>query len=160
MAQVKGKKNGPQRTNARAINARQRELKALEMRMAGQPSYDLIAQALGYKGRSSAYRAVMRALDRREQEPAERVRSLELQRLERLLLTYWKRATRQQLPDLSAAKLCLDILARRARMLGLDAPVKVDITDMVREVALAAGLDPTAMLQEARMVVKNAIAEA
>lgn len=159
MAQVKGKKNGPQRTNARALNARQRELKALEMRMAGQP-YSRIAAALGYRGRSSAYTAVMRVLERREQEPAERVRLLELQRLERLLLTYWQRATRQRTPDINAAKLCLDILARRARMLGLDAPVKVDITDLVREVALAAGLDPLAMLNEARMVVKHAMPEA
>jgi hypothetical protein len=156
MAQVQGKKNGPQRTNARAMNARQRELKALEMRMGGHP-YSAIAKALGYRSRSGAYEAVMRVLDRREQEPAERVRHLELQRLERLLLTYWKRATRKQVPDINAAKLCLDILARRARMLGLDAPVKVDITDLVREVALAAGLDPTALLSEARMVVKNAM---
>lgn len=127
--------------------------------MGGTP-YSKIAAALGYRSRSGAYDAVMRVLARREQEPAERVRHLELQRLERLLLTYWKRAIRQRLPDINAAKLCLDILARRARMLGLDAPVKVDITDLVREVALAAGLDPKAMLQEARMVVKNAIAEA
>lgn len=159
MAQVKGKKNGPQRTNARAVNAREREVKALEMRMAGLP-YSQIAAALGYRGRSSAYRAVIRVLDRREQEPAERVRNLELQRLERLLMAYWTRAVRKRKPDVQAAKMCLDILTRRARMLGLDAPVKVDITDLVREVALAAGLDPTAMMSEARQVVKTAMAEA
>lgn len=159
MAQVEGKKNGPQRTNARAMNARQRELQALELRMAGQP-YSQIAKALGYRNRASAYSAVIRVLDRREAEPAERVRNMELQRLERLLQAYWKRAVRKRTPDIAAAKLCLDILARRARMLGLDAPVKVDITDLVREVALAAGLDPNAMLQEARQVVKNAMPEA
>lgn len=159
MAQVAGKKNGPQRTNARALTARQREVKALEMRMGGQP-YSRIAKALGYRGRSSAYTAVMRVLDRREAEPAERVRNLELQRLERLLKAYWSRAVRVRQPDIGAAKLCLDILARRARMLGLDAPVKVDITDLVREVAQAAGLDPHAMLQEARQVVKHAMPEA
>ena len=153
------KKNSPKRTTSRALYARQREVKALELRLAGL-HYNEIAKRLDYANRSSAYAAVIRVLDRREQEPAERVRHIELQRLERLLLTYWSRATRKRKPDISAAKLCLDILARRARMLGLDAPVKVDITDMVREVALAAGLDPISMIQEARMVVKNAIAEA
>lgn len=156
MAHVKGKKNGPQRTNTRAMNARAREVKALEMRMSGLP-YSQIAASLGYKGRSSAYSAVMRVLDRREQEPAEKVRNLELQRLERLLMAYWPRAIRKRAPDVHAAKMCLDILTRRARMLGLDAPVKVDITDLVREVALAAGLDPTAMISEASHVVKNAV---
>jgi hypothetical protein len=75
-------------------------------------------------------------------------------------MTYWPRAIRDLKPDVHAAKMCLDILTRRARMLGLDAPVKVDITDLVREVALAAGLDPTAMLSEAHQVVKTAMAEA
>jgi hypothetical protein len=159
MAQVKGKKNGPQRTNARALIARQREMKSLELRMSGLP-YSQIAKEVGYRSRVSAYNAVMRVLDRREQEPAEKVRHLELQRLERLLMAYWPRAVRKRKPDVQAAKMCLDILTRRSRMLGLDAPVKVDITDLVREVALAAGLDPNAMISEAHQVVKNAIAEA
>ena len=129
------------------------------MRMAGQP-YNAIAKALGWRNRSSAYEAVMRVLARREQEPAERVRHMELQRLERLLQAYWPQAIRKRKPDINAAKMVLDILSRRARMLGLDAPVKLDITDLVREIALAAGLDPTAMLQEARMVVKTVMPEA
>lgn len=159
MAQVKGKKNGPQRTNARALTARRREMESLELRMSGLP-YSQIAKKVGYRSRVSAYNAVIRVLDRREQEPAEKVRHLELQRLERLLMAYWPRAIDEAKPDVQAAKMCLDILTRRARMLGLDAPVKVDITDLVREVALAAGLDPNAMLVEARQVVKTAMAEA
>lgn len=157
MAPPKGKKRPPPKTNPTRLNVRERELEALEMRMAGQP-YSAIAKALGWRNRSSAYEAVMRVLDRREQEPAERVRSMELQRLERLLQAYWKRAIRKRAPDINAAKLVLDILTRRARMLGLDAPVRVDITDLVREIALAAGLDPESMVMEARQVVKNAIA--
>lgn len=47
---------------------------------------------------------------------------------------------------------CID---RRIKLLGLDAPVKVDITDRIRERAIAAGLDPDRAVAAAERILRE-----
>jgi len=51
---------------------------------------------------------------------------------------------------------CID---RRIKLMGLDAPMRVDITAKVRMMAEAAGLDPDAAVEEARRVIAEAKSE-
>ena len=116
MARVPGSKRAE-------IDARRR--KALEMALAGA-SYEQIARECGWKNRSSACRAVEAAMQEWAPISAEDVRTLrdrELARLDRLQNAHWMNALRG---DSRATELCLRISDRRARLLGLDAPVKVD----------------------------------
>lgn len=120
------------------IPATEKARRALELRRAGV-TYDLIAQQLGYKDGSVAYNTVKRALQRSLQEPADDVRELELSRLDRLETILWPQALQG---DQGAVDRLLKIADRRARYLGLDAPIKQEVevtayqggTDIDREV--------------------------
>lgn len=63
----------------------------------------------------------MSALRATLQEPADELRSLELERLDRLLLGVWSQAAKG---NQGAVDRALKIMERRARLLGLDAPTK------------------------------------
>ena len=106
------------------IDANDNKLKALALRKAGV-SYADIARALGYKDGSGAWRAVRAALKNTQQEPADELRVLELSRLDDML-----KAISQHVAagNLTAIDRALKIQDRRARLLGLDMPAKVDVT--------------------------------
>ena len=107
-----------------AVKALDNQLKALELRKAGV-SYQRIADALGYKSASGAHKAVHTALKKTLQEPADELRTLELARLDDMLKAI---APHVAAGNLTAIDRALKIQERRARLLGLDAPVKQDLT--------------------------------
>ena len=118
----------------RRIAAHERQLKALELRLAGC-SYEQIARELGYASRSGAHKSVGSALTQTLREPTDELRNLSAERLNRATLAVWRAANAG---DLRAIDTLLRIEARRARLFGLDAPVntKVDLTleDINREI--------------------------
>jgi hypothetical protein len=123
-------RRGATETNTPAkILAAQRERNALVLRQAGA-TYTKIAKQLGYRNRSSAADAVTRALARTTPKPlADEVRRLELERLDDLWRSMYPKAVQG---DHLAVDRCLRIMARRAALLGLDAPQRVQqlvITD-------------------------------
>ena len=120
----KPRKRKGQSTSRKAIEAIQHEAQALNLRLEGK-TFTEIAAAVGYKDRSGAHHAVMRALDRLVDEPTEQMRNLELKRLDALVRAMWPAATRAD-PD--AVDRVLKIMARRARLMGLDMPEKHDHT--------------------------------
>ena len=98
----------------------------MQLRTLGK-SYEAIAVELGYTDGTGAYEAVMAGIKKMMKEPAEQVVTLEVKRLDEILerllpLIYQKH------PDLGAIDRILAVMARRARYLGLDAPVKVAST--------------------------------
>ena len=103
-----------------------RELKVLELRRAGL-TWQRIAVQVGYADHSGAYLAYKRALKRVLQQPAEELRQAEIDRLDRLQLAAWPKAMQG---DNSAIATVLRIMERRAKLLGLDMPVKIaqDVT--------------------------------
>jgi len=112
-------------TSKRKMKGLERERAALELRKAGA-TYRAIGEALGITP-VGAYRAVMRAiakLNARVLEEAEAVRRLELERLDDLLLAMWPQAKKG---NQGAVDRVLRIMERRARLLGIDAPVKQEL---------------------------------
>ena len=102
----------------------EREKKCIELRRAGA-TYDEIATTLGYAASGVARDAYLRALKRTLVDAgAPEARDAELDRLERLQRSWW-------LPALSgderAARVVLSVMDRRAKLLGLDAPIKSEI---------------------------------
>lgn len=104
----------------RAIEAQARQLQALELRKAGI-GYNAIAAQLGYSSRSGAHKAVMTALRKTLQEPADEVRKLELERLDALLAELWKKKEKLLYIDR-----ILRLMERKAKLLGLDAPQRTE----------------------------------
>jgi hypothetical protein len=124
-ARKKAKKRprGESTTSPRRIKAvTEKQLNALEYRKLGY-SFKQIADALGYAGPQGAYEAVQAALRSVIREPAEEVLGLELERLDALFVKPYSSALAGDLQALSA---CLAVMTRKARLLGLDAPVKTE----------------------------------
>ncbi len=117
-------RNSP--TAQRRIEAKERALKALELRKKGV-RYEQIAQQLGYSNRGSAHKAVMRELNLLAKEcleEASKVRDLELQRLDDLFLAAWKAIANG---SESAIDRALRVSESRRKLMGLDAAQKVDV---------------------------------
>jgi len=110
------------RTGSRRIQAAERRVQALALRREGA-TFTEIGEALGIN-RSAAHKAVSRALDELAQLAEGEVvslRALELDRLDALQRSIWTQAMDGALP---AVDRLLRIMERRAKLLGLDAPVK------------------------------------
>lgn len=105
-------KSGPDK-----IGLAERRAKALELRKAGA-SYEQIADKLGYSNRGNAYRDVDREIKAITAEPAKQVLTLELERLDAMLMGLWSGA---RSGNQGAVDRVVRIMDRRARYLGLDA---------------------------------------
>jgi hypothetical protein len=112
------------KTSVRRIEAVERHREALELRALGK-TLEQIADKLGYASASGASKAIDSALQRTLQEPADTVRSLELRRLD-IMLEATMPAAMRGIPQ--AVDRVLKIMERRAKLLGLDAPQKQEIT--------------------------------
>lgn len=115
------------RTSAAKALSLQRQQAALELRRAGQ-GYTEIANRLGI-GKSQAHRLVQAGLaETKEQITAEagELKAEELSRLDGMLAGLWTDARKG---NHGAVDRVLRIMERRAKLLGLDAPVKVAQTN-------------------------------
>lgn len=118
-----------QQLSPATLKARQREKQAFDLRLAGATFAD-IADQLDYRWPSSAHHAVMRYLKRLgPPDEAKDMRKLQVQRLRRLLLAVWNRATRSPADD-KAQQRALNILKEISALLGLYVPreLKADLT--------------------------------
>lgn len=106
-----------QRVTPRTIGHARRRAEALELRASGE-TYQGIADKLYNGSRGSCHRDLARAFDAIDSEPAAAMRSLELDRLDRMTSGLAERAFEG---DTRAVTSMLRIMERRAKMLGLDA---------------------------------------
>jgi hypothetical protein len=122
----------------------ERRAKAVQLRIAGA-SLDEIAAALHYGGSSAESRRAAVSKDlRRAYEAAQATqaasaaewRELELARLDRIQRGVWAQAIAG---DTKAVRAVLLVMDRRARLLGLDAPTRIDgaFVEVPAEVELA-----------------------
>lgn len=116
--------NSPQLT--KAVDKR---VQAVELRKQGL-TYQRIADKMGLPGASSAHALVKVAMaELREQclEDTSELRQMDLERLDRMFLQA-QQHVRNPKTGPAALSAMVKILARRAAMLGYDAPTKVDST--------------------------------
>lgn len=112
-----------QKVKRRNIVSKERAKKALELRKAGA-SYQKIAEQVGLKAKSAAWKLVAEALSEVTREPAIELLGLELERLDHLQLALWSKASRG---DTTAVDKILKVMEHRAKLLGL-APNRYEIT--------------------------------
>jgi hypothetical protein len=113
-----------QKTSPQTAEAKIKAAKALELRMEGK-TFEVIAEEAGYNSKQAAFDAVKRALDAITREPAESLVRLDLERLDVLWQIQYLNA---QSGDVQAMAACMKIMERRAKLLGLDAPAKQELT--------------------------------
>lgn len=111
------------RDTAADAAAARRAARALELRLAGA-TYRDIAEALDIAV-STAHADVAHALADIPRAEADALRALECRRLDALQAACWGPALDG---DLAAVDRVLRIIDRRARLLGLDAPTRLDVS--------------------------------
>lgn len=116
------------RTNAAPHNAAvklaaaDRRLRALDLRKAGATLHQIAAQTgVSHEQARKDLQRAMADLLAEQNASAEELRALELERLERLHLALWPQATQGHQ---GAVDRLLRIAERRAKLLGLDVPVR------------------------------------
>ena len=110
-----------QSTKKRTIIAKERSLRAVELRIQGF-TLQKIADQLGYRCTSAVHKAIMKELSTKVAQTATSInelRQLELERLDMLQLGLWERAISG---DPQSISVMLNVLNRRSSLLGLDAP--------------------------------------
>jgi hypothetical protein len=101
-----------------------KERQVVELRRAGA-TYEECARAVGYATAQGAYLAYHRALKRTLLDAgADEMRNVESDRLERLQRAAWPNAMAGETQAINAV---IRIMERRARLLGLDAPSKLQV---------------------------------
>lgn len=118
---------GQSMTGQKTLDAIGRQRQALELRKTGM-NFQHIADQLGYRDASGAWKAVTKALKESIKEPADSVRLMELARLDAMLVGIW---TQAKSGNTNAIDRALKIMDRRAAYLGLDAPAKIDLKVMI-----------------------------
>ncbi len=148
----------PRDANAgKAEAATERRLHAFELRKAGA-SYRAIGQALGISHVQARRDVewVLADLNRQTRSVAENYRRLQLERLNDMLLALWP-AVRQG--DPTAIHRALAVMEREAKLLGLDAPAKVEWQLQLRReaesIAGELGLDVEEVMAEAERIAKG-----
>lgn len=124
----KGSKSPESKASKRRVATVEQDTKALALRRTGL-GYEKIGEALGIPT-STAYDSVIRGLEdaiENRREEAEKVRQLEIDRLDELLAACWPKATK---PNPALIDRVLRIMERRAKLLGLDAPAKQQVADI------------------------------
>lgn len=99
----------------------ERERQVVELRRTGA-TWEGIAQAVGYSNAGGAYKAYQRAMARVFDQPVKELRNAELDRLDRLQRAFWKGAVDG---NVRSADFILRVIDKRAKLLGLDAPTKI-----------------------------------
>lgn len=110
------------KTNPDALAAIDRALAALELRKRGH-TYRFIAEKLGYASASGSHKAVTALLKQTIREASDELRELELERLDALLVGLWAKA---KTGNVYAVDRVLKIGEARARLLGINAPTKIE----------------------------------
>lgn len=103
-----------------------RDLKALQLRAQGCNIHDIVREC-GYKSEAHAHMAISRLLDTRINVNTDLNRRLDLERIDQLIQSVWSLCMSAD-PD--AQRHIIQLLARRAKLLGLDTDrYQVELTD-------------------------------
>lgn len=125
------------RTSARATLARKREAEVLERLQKGE-TFEQIAEAVGFKDASGAWRAATRALARIPVAAAEQLRQVDSMRIEKMYLALQPGLARG---DVRSVQVAIKLLARRARLHGYDFPARLEVSGRSGESLVSDQLD-------------------
>jgi hypothetical protein len=121
------KRGGGDRSSRPAqLQARENEQKALSLWIKSATLQQIAAAGFGIASASGAWRAVSRALARIPKQEADQAREAQRARLQAVRMLLWNQA---RADPIRAAEALIKLEAREARLLGLDMPTKLAVTE-------------------------------
>lgn len=140
----------------------ERRSRVAQFRLGGVRNQRQIAKALGVS--VATINRDFKALDAewRERAAADIAveKAIDLDRLDRLIMALWDKATKEG--RWLATDRVLSLMQHRAKLLGLEAPQRredthrIEVTQIVQGIAESSGLDAAEILAEAERIVKAA----
>lgn len=116
------------KTDAAAIERLERDLQCVELRRSGV-GWDAIARQLGYSSPARAYERFMVVMRDFPREKVEQARAVELDRYDRLQTAIWDQCLDSDSKNQHwAIDRALKLMDQRARLLGINAPVRQEIS--------------------------------
>ena len=112
------------RSQEKKLAALEKRKQALQLAIAGV-DYQTIADRVGYNSRQAAHAAVKSALVETLRPPSDELRQMQLTRLDEMIKYLWSQVSKG---NYNAVDRIIKIEERRAKLLGLDAPTKTDLT--------------------------------
>lgn len=152
-----GKKVRKINTGQRAIAAHDKAVQAITLRRMGLPLRE-IADRVGYANASGAAKAIDRVMRDTLAEGAEALRGIELETLNWMQTQLAPSVSRG---DVRSVRTVLQIMVRRAKLLGLDAPTRVhhegevDVRRVAEDLARELNLPVDEVLAEAEQIVRQ-----
>jgi hypothetical protein len=101
----------------------EREAEVLKLRRGGL-TFDMIAERVGYKDPSGAHQAYVRACKRIIYSEVEELRKVEADRLDIAQAALWSKVLQG---DVAAVNSFLRVMERRAKLFGLDMPMRQQV---------------------------------
>jgi hypothetical protein len=114
------------KTGKKRIESVERQKRAMELRLLGK-TYEAIAQELGCTP-AGAWKMIVTAMDATIRDPADKLRQIELDKLDRQEEVW---APLARLGDKDALDAWIKIQASRRKLLGLDAPDSSVVTNVI-----------------------------
>lgn len=123
-----GRPRKPPMSSPEVIARAERDQRAVDMRRAGV-SWDAIARALGYSSSGRAHSAFLSYMSSYPRESIDDARQVELDRLDQLQAAIWQQCLASGSTNQHwAIDRMLKISDQRARLLGLNAPVRQEVS--------------------------------
>lgn len=132
----------------------ERRRKVSQLRLAGVRDQRTIAAKLEVSlgTINSDFKALDDVYRERSAEDIATAKGQDLERIDELIAALWTEAKRGKW---LAIDRIIALMERRARLLGLDAPHRIDIEMRVRQLAADLGLDPDEAVVEAQRVIRE-----
>lgn len=124
-----GRGGSPSPSSVRRAKAAERQRQVVALRLHGH-TFQAIAERLGYKTAWSAQQAFTAGLERWGQQDVAEYRAVEIARLDSYLASIAPQVAKGSLFAIDRA---VKISERRSKLLGLDAPTRLTITDEALE---------------------------
>lgn len=130
--------------------AQLRRGECVRLKLDGYSYADIVATGL-YNSRSAARDAFNKSLRENYTEPTEAARHMEVARIDALITANWDAAINGPgvKIKIETGKYVLSLINSKCRILGIDAPQKVDLVGMLSNLAKAAGVSPEDAIREA-----------
>jgi hypothetical protein len=140
------KRGGDRSTEQARVEEANRVAAVIDLRMSGMKFAD-IAKRLNYADESGPATAYRRAIAKVVQEPAREALALELLRTEALLEAVWDKA---MLGRIGPHQQALNTVAFRAKLLGLNGAVKIDLTSDTAQAEVQEVVDGLLAIMDSR----------